>query len=117
MSQIRASGGTATSARTFSINPSRIKTVAESSTSPGLTTTLPPTRAWTPSGTARLPGGRISARAALSSARQARPIQKIFRNGVTDPARLHFLEKEFKGRKWRACFLGGSGDIFPHAED
>jgi hypothetical protein len=31
---------------TFSINPSRIKTVPASSTSPGLTTTLPPVRAW-----------------------------------------------------------------------
>src|SRR5688572_7489158 len=42
------------------MNPSRIIIVAESIVSPGLTKTFPPTRAWTPNGNGRFPGGTNS---------------------------------------------------------
>src|SRR5437773_285324 len=61
MSQTRASAGGAASLPTALINPSRITIVPFSSTSPGLITILPPTKACTPSGAGRKPGGSSSA--------------------------------------------------------
>src|SRR5438093_11401513 len=66
-SQTRASAGGATSGPTAWINPLRITMVACSRTSPGLTTTLPPANAWTPSGGGRKPGGSSSALSALGA--------------------------------------------------
>jgi hypothetical protein len=56
---------------TLSIFPSRIRTVAESSVCPGLTTTLAPTSAWTPSGCGRNPGGNKSSASARTTAMPA----------------------------------------------
>src|SRR6266568_595040 len=61
MSQTRASGGGVTSLPTALMNRSRITIVPVSITSPGLVTILPPTKAWTPRGRGRKPGGRSSA--------------------------------------------------------
>src|ERR1041385_8048622 len=80
MSQTRASSGTVTSGPTALINPSRITIVALEITSPGFTTTLPPAKAWTPSGTGRNPGGKSYAARTLEQ--NKRPNRSNRRKGL-----------------------------------
>src|SRR5439155_1937034 len=75
MSQTRASGGGMTSFPTALMSPSRITIVPLSITSPGFVTILPPTKAWTPRGKGRKPGGRSSALKPLA-ARERIPTKK-----------------------------------------
>src|SRR6478752_414875 len=70
-------------------------TVALVIVSPGFTTTVPPTRAWTPTGLGRKPGGRKSAKAAEVVERRIAPSK----TGRINPSRRN--DKPFMGRNDR----------------
>src|SRR5690348_11734274 len=104
------------------MRPSRIIIVPFEMTSPGLTTTLPPTKACTPSGTGRKPGGNGSAadalrhkRAIWQNAKSLLIARHNIQNRPTNTSRhglkmCYYYAPERESRPWLAVAVRTKGD-------